>query len=52
MGTYCVSCKKTTANKNSNVRRTKKNISDCNWTRTYNHLVHNHTLNHLAKPAK
>ena len=26
--------------------------SDCNWTRTHNHLVHKRTLNHLAKPAK
>ena len=24
-------------------------LSDCNWTRTYNHLVHKQTLNHLAK---
>ena len=23
--------------------------SDCNWTRTQNHLVHKRTLNHLAK---
>ena len=23
-------------------------ISDCNWTWTQNHLVHKHTLNHLA----
>ena len=31
----------------------KKNddISDCNWTRTHNHLVHKRTLNHLAKLA-
>ena len=27
-------------------------ISDCNWTRTHNHLVHKRTLNHLAKLAK
>ena len=26
--------------------------SDCNWTRTHNHLVHKRTLNHLAKLAK
>ena len=26
-------------------------ISDCNWTRTHNHLVHKRTLNHLAKLA-
>ena len=25
--------------------------SDCNWTRTHNHLVHKRTLNHLAKLA-
>ena len=24
-------------------------LSDCNGTRTYNHLVHKRTLNHLAK---
>ena len=24
------------------------NYSDCNWTRTHNHLVHKRTLNHLA----
>ena len=23
-------------------------LSDCNWTRTHNHLVHKRTLNHLA----
>ena len=27
----------------------ENNISDCNWTRTHNHLVHKRTLNHLAK---
>ena len=27
------------------------NLSDCNWTRTHNHLVHKRTLNHLAKLA-
>ena len=27
-------------------------LSDCNWTRTHNHLVHKQTLNHLAKLAK
>ena len=26
--------------------------TDCNWTRTQNHLVHKRTLNHLAKLAK
>ena len=25
--------------------------SDCNWTRTHNHLVHKRTLNHLANLA-
>ena len=24
-------------------------LSDCNWTRSHNHLVHKQTLNHLAK---
>ena len=27
-------------------------LSDCNWTRTHNHLVHKRTLNHLAKQAR
>ena len=27
-------------------------LSDCNWTRTHNHLVHKQTLNHLAKLTK
>ena len=27
-------------------------LSDCNWTRTQNHLVRNRTLNHLASLAK
>ena len=26
-------------------------LSDSNWTRTRNHLVHKRTLNHLAKLA-
>ena len=26
-----------------------RNLSDCNWTRTQNHLVCKRTLNHLAK---
>ena len=26
----------------------KDHLSDCNWTRTHNHLVHKRTLNHLA----
>ena len=32
----------------------KKNrvLSDCNWNRTCNHLVHKRTLNHLAKLLK
>ena len=30
----------------------RKYLSDCNWTRTHNHLVHKRTLNHLAKLAK
>ena len=31
---------------------TIRNINDCNWTRTQNHLVLKRTLNHLAKLAK
>ena len=27
-------------------------LSDCNWTRTHNHLVRKRTLNHLAKLIK
>ena len=27
-------------------------LSDCNWTRTHNHLVRKQTLNHLAKLTK
>ena len=30
-------------------RRKISSLSDCRWTRTYNHLVHKWTLNHLAK---
>ena len=30
-------------------RRKSWTLSDCNWTRTHNHLVHTRTLNHLAK---
>ena len=30
-------------------RRKIWNLSDCNWTRTQNHLVCKRTLNHLAK---
>ena len=26
-----------------------KEIIDCNWTRTHNHLVRKRTLNHLAR---
>ena len=29
----------------------EKNLSDCNWMRARNHLVHKRTLNHLAKLA-
>ena len=32
-------------------RREIWSLSDCNWTRTHNHLVHKRTLNHLAKLA-
>ena len=28
-----------------------RSLSDCNWTRTQNHLVRKRTLNHLAKLA-
>ena len=34
------------------IRREIWSLSDCNWTRTHNHLVHKRTLNHLAKLAK
>ena len=30
----------------------KSLLSDCNWTRTQNHLVLKRTLNHLAKLTK
>ena len=30
-------------------RREIWSLSDCNWTRTQNHLVRNRTFNHLAK---
>ena len=30
-------------------RREIWSLSDCNWTRIQNHLVHKRTLNHLAK---
>ena len=33
-------------------RREIWSLSDCNWTRTHNHLVHKRTLNYLAKLAK
>ena len=29
----------------------KSKLSDWNWTRTHNHLVHKRTLNYLAKLA-
>ena len=32
-------------------RREIWSLSDSNWTRTHNHLVHKRTLNHLAKLA-
>ena len=32
--------------------QSSQNLSDCNWTRTQNHLVHKQTLNHLARLAK
>ena len=33
-------------------RREIWSLSDCNWTRTHNHLVCKWTLNHLAKLTK
>ena len=33
-------------------RQKVESISDCNWTRTHNHLVRKQTLKHLPKPAK
>ena len=33
-------------------RRKIWSLSDCNWTRTHNHLVWKRTLNYLAKLAK
>ena len=32
-------------------RREIWSLSDCNWTRTHNYLVHKRTLSHLAKLA-
>ena len=31
------------------IKQTETMPSDCNWTRTQNHLVHKRTLNNLAK---
>ena len=36
----------------TSVKNIHKNHSDCNGTRTHNHLIRKRTLNHLAKPAK
>ena len=33
-------------------RREMWSLSECNWTRTHNHLVRKRTLNHLDKLAK
>ena len=33
-------------------RREIWSLSDCNWTRTHNHLVHKQTLNYLTRLAK
>ena len=33
-------------------RREIWSLSDCNWTRTHNHLVHRQTINYLAKLTK
>ena len=32
----------------NNYKDPKFNVSDCNWTRTQNHLVLKQTLNHLS----
>ena len=32
-------------------RNNEHTTSNCNWTRTHDHLVHKRTLNHLAKLA-
>ena len=32
----------------SRMSKQRENQSDCNWTRTQNHLVRKRTLNHLA----
>ena len=34
------------------LNKTKHTLSDCNWTRTHNHLVRKRTLNHLFSLAK
>ena len=34
--------------KNFENDKEKSYLSDCNWTRTHNHLVHKRTLNHLT----
>ena len=36
---------------NDNIDIKIHQVSDCNWIRTHNHLVHKRTLNHLAKLA-
>ena len=38
--------------KNRDYINDKWYLSDCNWTRTHNHLVRKRILNHLAKLAK
>ena len=37
--------------KNKLKNQLKNNLNDCNWTRTQYHLVHQRTLNRLAKLA-
>ena len=60
MLSYCLKCRKKTESKNPRVPKTNKGklmliskcilrLSDSNWTRTHNHLVHKRILNHLAK---
>ena len=38
--------------KRSPMKTLKYKNTECNWTRTQNHLVHKRTLHHLAKQAK
>ena len=44
----CLNVTELHARRTCEIRR----LSDCNWTRSQNHLVHKLTLNHLSKPIK